>query len=268
MRILIQHTETGLYLSKGGKWAKSPLEALAFLDEVRARDHCVYRRLTKVSVIVFPERHAPDPAAMRGTEAQLDQHIIEIGNMKPKQSPTTKDTKKTAVAAERGKPSIKAAAQAAVVSPSSQRSAKPEREAQATSSEKRVSRSRQAVKTPGNPEPGSAQPLAGAVAVKSPAQAAEVTAVQPSSEQEVITAVEAKIDVGFGNLLYIRGQGDGLNWDEGKPLQCVAPNIWVWSTTRATGKVVFKLLINDQVWSQGEDWTVRAGEKAKVVPAF
>jgi hypothetical protein len=85
---------------------------------------------------------------------------------------------------------------------------------------------------------------------------------------EMTTTVEAKIDVGFGNQLFIRGQGDGLSWNEGKPLRCVAADYWVWSTTSAKEKLVFKLLINDKVWSQGEDWTIRAGIRAHVVPVF
>src|SRR5579872_5239985 len=33
--------------------------------------------------------------------------------------------------------------------------------------------------------------------------------------------IEAKIDVGFGNTLYLRGEGPGLSWTQGVPLTCV-----------------------------------------------
>ena len=85
---------------------------------------------------------------------------------------------------------------------------------------------------------------------------------------EQVTVVEAKIDVGLGNLLFIRGQGDGLSWFEGVPLNCVDATTWVWSTRQARGKVVFKLLLNDQVWAKGEDVVVEAGRKIEVVPFF
>jgi hypothetical protein len=32
--------------------------------------------------------------------------------------------------------------------------------------------------------------------------------------------------------------------------------------------VVFKLLLNDQVWAKGEDVVVEAGRKIEVVPVF
>ena len=85
---------------------------------------------------------------------------------------------------------------------------------------------------------------------------------------EPATVVEARIDVGMGNRLFIRGQGDGLSWFKGVPLHCAAPTTWVWSTTQAGGKVVFKLLLNDQVWAKGEDVVVEAGRKIEVVPFF
>jgi hypothetical protein len=82
------------------------------------------------------------------------------------------------------------------------------------------------------------------------------------------TTIHATIDVGFGNCLFVRGEGDGLSWDKGIPLDCVAPSDWVWSTEKAGPKLVFKLLLNDETWSQGEDWTVLAGEEIEVVPRF
>ena len=83
-----------------------------------------------------------------------------------------------------------------------------------------------------------------------------------------MTVIEAKINVGLGNHLFIRGQGDGLSWFEGVPLNCVDATTWVWSTRHAKEKVVFKLLLNDQVWAKGEDVAVAAGEKIEVVPFF
>jgi hypothetical protein len=83
-----------------------------------------------------------------------------------------------------------------------------------------------------------------------------------------MTVVQAKIDVGFGNSIFIRGQGAGLSWDKGLPLTCIDGSAWIWSTRQAKGKVVFKLLLNDQVWAKGEDLVVEAGRKIEVVPAF
>ncbi len=76
------------------------------------------------------------------------------------------------------------------------------------------------------------------------------TSPKPSQQT---TIVEAKVDVEFGNSLFIRGQGAELSWDKGLPLSCIDGSTWVWSTTKAKDRLVFKLVLNDQVWAQGED---------------
>ena len=90
----------------------------------------------------------------------------------------------------------------------------------------------------------------------------------PARRADPITRVEAKIDVGFGNALFIRGEGNGLTWDRGVALQCVDPSTWVWVTDKAHSKIRFKLLLNDETWVGGEDLTVEAGSQIGVVPAF
>jgi len=79
--------------------------------------------------------------------------------------------------------------------------------------------------------------------------------------------IEAKIDVGFGNTLYLRGDGQGLTWEQGVPLTCVDGSTWKWSGP-AEGAVRFKLLLNDSVWSKGEDLVAAPGQKVEVAPAF
>jgi hypothetical protein len=88
------------------------------------------------------------------------------------------------------------------------------------------------------------------------------------SKKEWPTTVQAKIDVGFGNALFIRGQGDGLSWDQGAPLECHDPTTWVWATKKADETIEFKLLLNDEIWAQGENLTVAPGATIETVPAF
>ena len=85
---------------------------------------------------------------------------------------------------------------------------------------------------------------------------------------EPVTSVEAKIDVGFGNALFIRGQGQGLSWDKGLPLNPVDARTWKWSTREAKGRLSFKLLVNDQVWAKGDDVVVEAGHSLRLTPGF
>lgn len=73
--------------------------------------------------------------------------------------------------------------------------------------------------------------------------------------------------MGFGNSLYLRGEGQGLSWNQGIPLACVGSLTWKWSGPAAE-KLKFKLLLNDSIWSKGEDLVVGPGEKVEVAPAF
>lgn len=82
-----------------------------------------------------------------------------------------------------------------------------------------------------------------------------------------ITTIDVKLDVGYGNALYLRGEGSGLNWERGVPLSCVDGKTWRWSAP-VTSPIKCKVLLNDQVWSSGQDVTVTPGQKIEVAPAF
>jgi len=90
----------------------------------------------------------------------------------------------------------------------------------------------------------------------------------PRREPEAVTTVTARLDVGFGNSLFIRGEGEGLSWDKGRLLVCIEGATWVWSSQRAKDHVRFKLLINDQLWCRGENMEIAPGGSVEVVPTF
>ena len=127
------------------------------------------------------------------------------------------------------------------------------------------------VKDASTPAP---QPLA-LLAATPPAPARKAVAAEdkkaPGQKSAVsaqrATTIEAKIDVGFGNALYLRGQGPGLSWERGVPCECVNRNTWRWTAPGAE-KLTFKLLLNDSVWARGADLVIGPGEKVEVVPAF
>jgi hypothetical protein len=105
--------------------------------------------------------------------------------------------------------------------------------------------------------PSESKSFAGAPAVKAPAR-----------ESIASTTVVAQVDVGFGNQLFIRGEGAGLSWDKGVELENIAADRWQAVLQGATTPVVFKLLINDQVWSIGDDFVVAPGNTAVFSPLF
>jgi hypothetical protein len=93
------------------------------------------------------------------------------------------------------------------------------------------------------------------------------TSAAPKSTAEALTTIEVKIDVGFGNAVFLRGQGSGLTWERGVPLACVDGSTWRW-TQKVANPVTFKVLLNDQVWSAGGDFVVAPGQKVEVSPSF
>ncbi len=60
------------------------------------------------------------------------------------------------------------------------------------------------------------------------------------------TTLVATAFIGAGNKLYVRGEGPGLSWEEGVPMQFVEIGKWSWSTTEATGPISVRVLKNDE----------------------
>ena len=92
------------------------------------------------------------------------------------------------------------------------------------------------------------------------------TAASSTQNGNKTVTIVANIDVGFGNMLYLRGEGRGLSWNQGIPLTCVDSSTWKWSG-EASDALKFKLLLNDAVWSKGEDLVVSPGQKLQISPA-
>ncbi|MEZ5413431.1 MAG: hypothetical protein R3F03_03850 [Opitutaceae bacterium] len=84
----------------------------------------------------------------------------------------------------------------------------------------------------------------------------------------VPTTISALIDVGFGNTLYVRGEGPGLSWDQGLPMDCVADAEWTITVSGATTPLTFKFLLNDATWCTGADYTLAPGKIGAFTPEF
>jgi outer membrane biosynthesis protein TonB len=82
------------------------------------------------------------------------------------------------------------------------------------------------------------------------------------------TSIIARVDVGFGNHLYVRGEGAGLSWEKGTALENTSPYEWALKTTKSKSSVTFKFLINDEIWAEGENLTVAAGSASISSPTF
>jgi hypothetical protein len=82
------------------------------------------------------------------------------------------------------------------------------------------------------------------------------------------TTITARIDVGFGNAIYVRGEGPGLSWDKGLVMDCAADDKWTITISDAMAPIVFKLLLNDLSWCAGNDYTVEPGRSITIEPTF
>lgn len=91
---------------------------------------------------------------------------------------------------------------------------------------------------------------------------------KPVSTKPATTTIIAVLDVGFGNTLFIRGQGPGLSWDRGIPMTCVAPNEWQIALPESVRGFTFKVLVNDVTWNLGPDYVVESGATITITPEF
>ncbi len=104
--------------------------------------------------------------------------------------------------------------------------------------------------------------------VVKPAAAPKVETKAEAKPVSAGTIIVAAVDVGFGNVLTLRGEGAGLTWDTGLALECAAGDRWTITLPSSDSALVFKFLINDSVWSVGENYTVASGTSVVLAPVF
>lgn len=123
-----------------------------------------------------------------------------------------------------------------------------------------------ATKPAASPKPKA--PRRSSVAPAKPKPTAAVPVPVPTATPAVVTMITALIDIGFGNTLHIRGEGAGLSWDRGLPMECVADNQWRVALGESGRPLAFKFLVNDLSWSTGTDYVVEAGTSVTLEPTF
>jgi len=74
--------------------------------------------------------------------------------------------------------------------------------------------------------------------------------------------------IGIGNKLYLRGEGPGLSWDKGVPLQFVSIGRWRWETDDAAGPVACKVYKNDKIEAPFGQLTLAHGTEQEITAAF
>lgn len=110
------------------------------------------------------------------------------------------------------------------------------------------------------PKPVASSPVA--------ARKSTVAAVPAGVRVPEEITITVQLDVGFGNQLFIRGEGAGLSWTSGVQLECAYDDQWTIKLTPVYGTVTFKLLLNDLIWSLGENFAAEPGANLVLMPEF
>jgi hypothetical protein len=108
-------------------------------------------------------------------------------------------------------------------------------------------------------------PVAMLAPAPAPMAARPLTSVVNTPVQTTITA---RIDVGYGNSLFVRGEGAGLSWEKGREMECVQNDLWRIVLAESARAYTFKFLINDTTWSAGPDFTAACGTSVTLTPEF
>jgi hypothetical protein len=90
----------------------------------------------------------------------------------------------------------------------------------------------------------------------------------PTANKGAKTRIIARVDVGFGNRLYIRGEGAGLSWTNGTSLQNISSYEWAFEAPKNQSNITFKFTINDEHWADGENLSVSSGGTSISSPTF
>jgi hypothetical protein len=127
--------------------------------------------------------------------------------------------------------------------------------------------------------------------IKTPAPATKLTAPAPARKSTIAPKIKpaaplpvapsivaktkgsrvtivAKVDVGYGNSVSIRGDEPFLHWSKGIALGSIAGDKWEIVLTGIDRPFQFKFLRNDQVWSTGDNYTASPGDTLSITPGF
>lgn len=103
------------------------------------------------------------------------------------------------------------------------------------------------------------------VVAETPVKEVAKKAAKKAAAKKGGTSVVAKVDLGWGNTLYVRGEGAGLSWDKGVAMENNGSDEW---TLSLSSKAQFKVLRNDCDWSSGDNFVAVSGKQTVITPVF
>lgn len=74
--------------------------------------------------------------------------------------------------------------------------------------------------------------------------------------------------IGIGNKVFVRGDGPGLSWEQGVPLDFISIGKWAWHAAESAGPIRVQLYKNDETKALGEPLVLEPGHHVEVRPVF
>ena len=100
------------------------------------------------------------------------------------------------------------------------------------------------------------------------AESAEVSPPEASVSSDGATRLLVTAYIGIGNKLFIRGDGPGLSWDKGVPMQFVSIGKWGWASNDVTMPVACKLYKNDETAALSGEIFLEPGKHVELTALF
>ncbi|HWA27499.1 MAG TPA: hypothetical protein VG734_17725 [Lacunisphaera sp.] len=96
----------------------------------------------------------------------------------------------------------------------------------------------------------------------------DYTKAETSVSSDGATRLLVTAYIGIGNKLFIRGDGPGLSWDKGVPMQFVSIGKWGWSSNDVTAPIACKLYKNDETAALSGEVFLEPGKHVELSALF
>lgn len=73
---------------------------------------------------------------------------------------------------------------------------------------------------------------------------------------------------GLGKKPFIRGQGPGLSWNHGTPMELIETGKWQWTSPDSSQPVILRVYKDDDIPAEGEAIALEPGEQLEITPTF
>ncbi len=99
-------------------------------------------------------------------------------------------------------------------------------------------------------------------------ESADPAPMEASVSSDGATRLLVTAYIGIGNKLFIRGDGPGLSWDKGVPMQFVSIGKWGWASNDVTAPVACKLYKNDETAALSGEIFIEPGKHVELTALF